>query len=225
MGDEKVKYEFPERIELFSDKLIEIITNFDLFSSGHYHWNKSTRTLGFIDTYSLLANSKNSKVAKGGILELYNSHSLDSEFIIGLGQEGNILGGFLAMNKGLFFTSIPYFSRNDDYSKHEKDLNINASERITIVTDVIHGASSVMNIIKDKVVSFENVKNIDLLSLFYISKEDTYNPNIFKSLDSRLNFYTVSDKIKIDKCQYKDDEYESCSIFCKKLERVHVFHS
>lgn len=225
LGEKKVVYKFPKRIELFSDKLLEIITNCNLFSSGHYHWNKTTRTLGFIDTYSLLANSKNSKVAKGGILELYNSHSLESEFIIGLGQEGNILGGFLAMNKGLHFTSVPYFSRKDDYSKHEKDLNINGSERITIVTDVVHGASSVINIIKDKVVSFENVKNIDLLSLFYISKENAYAPDMFKNLDSRLSFYTVSDKIKIDKCRCEDDKYESCSIFCKKLEKVHVFHS
>jgi len=225
IGGEEVKYEFPKKIELFSDRLLEIVTKNNLFSSGHYHWNSSTRTLGFIDTYSLLAKRENSKIAKGGILELFNTHALDSDFIIGLGQEGNVLGGFLAMNKGLPFTSIPYFSRSNDYSKHEKDLNINGKVKITIVTDVIHGASSVMNIIKEKVKSFENVEQIDLLSLFYISKENKYHPDIFSTLDSRLKFYTVSDKIKIDKCKYKDDEFETCSIFCNKLEKVHVFHS
>lgn len=224
LGDAKVSYQFPQKIELFSNKLLEIVTNNNFFSSGHYHWNTATRTLGFIDTYSLLAKRENSKVAKGGLLELFNSHSLASEFIIGLGQEGNVLGGFLAMNKGLPFTSIPYYSRKDDYSKQEKELNINGRKEITIVTDVIYSASSVMSILKEKVKSFENVEKIDLLSLFYISKEKDYNPEIFKSLDSRLKFYTVSDKIKIDKCSCKNGEH-NCSIFCNKLEKVHVFHS
>ena len=225
LGGKKVKYDIPEEIEQFSEKLLEIVTKNNLFSSGHYHWNPSTRTLGFIDTYSLLAKRETSLVAKGGILELYNSYSIESEFILGLGQEGNILGGFLAMNKGLPFTSIPYHSRKNDYSKQEKDLNLNGSKNITIVTDVIHGASSIMNIIKEKVKSFEAVETINLLSLFYVSKEKEYNPDIFNSLDKRLKFYTVSDKIKIDKCGYNDKEYKNCSIFKNELEKVHVFYS
>jgi predicted MPP superfamily phosphohydrolase len=225
LGNIVVNYEFPKKIELFSNRLIEIITKDNLFSSGHYHWNTSTRTLGFIDTFSLLSKRTNSMVAKGGILELYNSHNLDSDFIIGLGQEGNVLGGFLAMNKGLPFSSIPYYSRKDDYSIHEKDLNLNSCKKITIVTDVIYSASSVKSIIDEKVKSFENVTQINLLSLFYISKEKAYNPRLFSTLDSRLMYYTVSDKIKIDKCMCKHEEYEKCTIFCNKLEKVHVFHS
>ena len=225
IGDEKVNYEFPKKIELFSKKLVEIISNNNLFNSGHYHWNPSTRTLGFIDTYSLLSKRVNSLVAKGSILELYNSNILESDFILGIGQEGNVLGGFLAMDKGLPFTSIPYHSRNNDYSKHEKDLNIKGHKTITIVTDVIHSASSIMNIVKEKVKSFEHVEKINLLSLFYISKEKEYHPNIFSSLDKRIKFYTVSDKIKIDKCMYSNKEFGTCSIFCNKLEKVHIFYS
>jgi predicted MPP superfamily phosphohydrolase/orotate phosphoribosyltransferase len=225
IGGAQVAFEFPGRIQQFSNKLLEAISNNNIFSSGHYHWNTCTRTLGFIDTYSLLAKREHSQIAKGGILELFNTYSLESEFILGLGQEGNVLGGFLAMNKGLPFTSIPYHSRKDDYSEQEKDLNLNGYKKVTIVTDVIYSASSVMNIIKEKIKSFKNVETINLLSLFYISKEREYSPKVFSSQDNRLRFYTVSDKIKIDKCKYENDELESCSIFCNKLEKVHVFHS
>jgi predicted MPP superfamily phosphohydrolase len=137
------KYTFPERLARFSTRLLEIVQKNKLYKSGHYHWNPTTRTLGFIDTNKLLAQRASSLVAKGSILEAYNSNKVVSDYVIGLGQEGIILGGFLAREKGIPFTSIPYISRKADHSKQETELRLNGSKKITIVTDVIFSASSI----------------------------------------------------------------------------------
>jgi len=215
----QVKFSFPPKIELFSEKLVNIIQINQLYSSGHFHWTPFTRTLGLIDTYSLLSNRISSKVAKGAILELYNHYNIESDCVIGIGQEGIILGSFLACNKALPFTSIPYHSRKKHHSNHEAELKLEGMKKITFLTDVAYTGMSIKDILKDEI--FKNVERINLISLFYISKEITYQHDIFKENDPRLKFYTVCDKIRIDKCN--NDLKNGCSIFDNKLEKVYNF--
>lgn len=222
--DELVEYVFPERLELFSNKLLELVQKGKLYNSGHFHWNPSTRTLGFIDTNKLLSKRPSSLVAKGSILEAYNTHGIKSDYVVGLGQEGIVLGGFLAREKGISFTSIPYISRKQDYSKQEAELRLNGSKNIAIVTDVIFSGSSIKRIIEGHPKTFSDVENITIISIFYVSKEESYHPDMLKKIDSRIKFLAVCDKIKIDKCQFSDSEFCDCPIYFNKLEKVHEFY-
>jgi orotate phosphoribosyltransferase len=163
-----------------------------------------------------------SKVAKGAILELYNHYSIYSDCIIGIGQEGIILGSFLACEKSLPFLSTPHHSRKKDHSKHETELNLDDYKKITFITAVACTGMSIAEILTEKETVFKNVEIVSLISLFYISKDTEYQADIFKNLDNRLNFYTVCDKIRIDKC--KDETKNECSIFNNKLEKVHIFY-
>ena len=51
------------------------------------------------------------------------------------------------------------------------------------------------------------------------------NPDMLKTIDTRIKFIAVCDKIKIDKCQFSDKEFCNCPIYCNKLEKVHEFYN
>jgi len=207
-----------ETITFFSEKLAQIVASNKLYSSGHFHWNNHTRTLGLINTYALLTNKDSSKVAKGAVLQLFDEKVKESEYIIGIGQEGIILGSFIACHKNINFSSLPYHSRKKDYSKHENKLDLTGIKKITFVTDVTYTGHSIANILNEEV--FRNVEEANLISLFYISKQIKYTPEIFEELNSKLKFFMVCDKIKIDKCE---EEIVNCSICENKLEKVYEF--
>lgn len=207
----------------YSELFLQIIRANKFLKSGHFHWSKQSRTLGFIDTSLLFSNFEYLNIAKSALLALIQEKNIKPDLILGLGMEGNLLSGNLPIILNCKFSYYPYCSRKVDHTNKEIQVDFTNVKNLILLTDVTHKAVTINDLIKDEFDNLIHIENIYLISVFYISKNVPYADNMFNHFDERLKFYFVTDEIKIEECGCKVGK-ENCSIYKNKLDTVFEFY-
>jgi len=236
--DEAIFYDKSE----ISEKLYAIVRDKKLFHTGHFHWSDSSRAHNWIDVAKLLESHTDLYFAQNAVIDVINTFNLDenSDLIIGLGYEGNIISSKASIKFDIPYTSLPYSYRYNDHHDYEKRLNYDNSggayKRVLIITDVVNDGKTIRELIKKKEIDFfSNVEKIVVVSLFYTG-HNSINSNILNYMViegdkeasndyevSNLEFYTVK-SLRVEKCPYGRDYKSECFIYKDELSCVHLFY-
>lgn len=226
------------------DKLYEIIKEKKLFHQGHFHWSETSRAHNWIDTAKLLEDKEDLYFIKNSIINVLETMELikNTDLIIGLGYEGNIISSKASIKYPIPYTYLPYSYRWEDHNDFENKLNFDNSEgkykQVVLITDVVNDGRTIRKLVgkatREKTF-FEKVEKIIVVSLFYtghknidvdILNYDKLDDNE-KIGDEEVNniiFYTIK-QLRIEKCPYGDNYREECFILKDNLHCVHKFYS
>lgn len=216
----------------FQQKIYSIIKDKSLFQQGHFHWSESSRAHNWINVSRMLEDNKDLQMINDTIIDLIEQFDLDRDtnLMIGLGYEGNMIASKASMKYNFPYTYFPYSYRSKDHLDFENKLDFDNSEgqykNVIIVTDVVNGANTIKKFILERETTFfKNVEKIILISLFYTGDKvlnyKILNGETFKNIE----FYSVK-HLKVEKCPYKDYNYrDECIILKDKLNCVHKFYN
>ncbi|AZI69768.1 metallophosphoesterase [Cloacibacterium normanense] len=235
-----VKYENKD----IQNKLYNIIKEKKLFHQGHFHWSETSRAHNWIDTAKLLENKEDLYFIKNSIIDVLEKMNLvkNTDLIIGLGYEGNIISSKTSIKYSIPYTYLPYSYRWEDHNDFENKLNFDNSKgkyrQVLLITDVVNDGRTIRKLVGKETREkkfFERVEKIIVVSLFYTGHKDV-NINIlnFDNLEEKdkigdeivnnIEFYTIK-QLRIEKCPYGDDYKEKCFIMYDNLHCVHKFYS
>lgn len=211
---------------VYHDKIFKIVKENKYFVSGHFHWSDSSKAHNWINVPLFLSDRENLSLAQKAIFDVVQRNTLQFDFILGLGIEGNILATYTASRTGKRYSYLPYSYRYQDHAVYEKDLhieNVGEFKRILVITDVINNGKTVERLIEAEKGFFKEdiIESIDVVSLFYTG-DPIANP-LNQNTDTRVQNYFVS-HMKVEKCPYGNDFRETCMIYREKLDCVHEFY-
>lgn len=230
--------------KIIEDKLYKIIKDKKLFHQGHFHWSETSRAHNWIDTAKLLEDKEDLYFIKNSIIDVLEKMNLieNTDLIIGLGYEGNIISSKASIKYQVPYTYLPYSYRWEDHNEFENRLNFDNSEgkykQVVLITDVVNDGRTIRKLVgkatREKTF-FEKVDKIIVVSLFYTGHKNI-NVNIlnYNKLDedekigdeevNNIEYYTIK-HLKIEKCPYGDNYREECFILKDNLHCVHKFYS
>ncbi|GGF11452.1 3',5'-cyclic AMP phosphodiesterase CpdA [Chishuiella changwenlii] len=236
-----IKY---ENIDI-ENKLYDIIKEKKLFHQGHFHWSATSRAHNWIDTAKLLEDKEDLYFIKNSIIDILEKMNLieNTDLIIGLGYEGNIISSKASIKYPIPYTYLPYSYRWEDHNDFENKLNFENSDskfkQVILITDVVNDGRTIRKLVGKETREkkfFENVEKIIVVSLFYTGHIEDINVDILnynkleeaeKIDDEEVNnieFYTIK-KLRIEKCPYGDDFKEKCFIMNDNLHCIHKFYT
>lgn len=218
-----VVIEFPRLVE-YSNRLVKIVKENNYLKSGHFHWSPKTRTLGAIDTSAMFSKFEYLSLAKSAIHDLIKENDLTPNLVIGLGMEGNLLTANISSLLDCKTSFCPTISNIDHHNEFEKELNFEGVNNIALVSDVTSTGLSIKGLLDSNIELFKKIKKIYVISIFYISKNIKEPQVIFSDIDSRIEFYSICEEIKIDDCSYCGDSFKDCLISKENLETVYSFY-
>lgn len=212
----------------FQDYLMEVLKKDNLFHQGHFHWGKSSRSLNWIDTISLLSNRKYNKLIQGEMLRVIEENKIAYDMIVGIGIEGNILASPF-WGKYQPYTYLPYSYRYEEANACEKNMCLDNEkgkyENVLVITDVVHDGQSLRSLFWEKERDFfDNVKVISVLSLFYTGQSKIPFPKGFSGMDVKVKFYSLMN-IEVGRCPHEDNYRETCSNYKNRLCEVFKFYN
>lgn len=246
-----INEEFAESIYLgeYSEKIYEIIKKKKLFHSGHFHWSETSRAHNWIDITKLLENKDDLFTVKSSIIDIIETFELhkNCDLIIGLGYEGNIISSKAAIKYNIPYSSLPYSYRYNDHHAFEKELYFKNDDKkyknVIIITDVVNDGRTIRKLMRKEnreKAFFNNVDKVTVISLFYSGERDL-DVNVLNTKDKdfsenydwendyndvdNIQYFTVA-KLKVEKCPYKNNNYETdCVIYKDGLDCVHLFYN
>lgn len=156
------------------------------------------------------------------ILNILKSSSEVIDVLIGVGMEGNILGGYLNQYTDIPFTFTPVINKKEfNFFEREISFKEELYKTVVFVLDVINTGITIQKIIESFKGMLKNVEKILIVSIFYTG--ENYNIDLFKEkIDERIDFLTLCDEIKTTNCIKKDKK--ECFIYMNKLDKVHEFY-
>jgi 3',5'-cyclic AMP phosphodiesterase CpdA/adenine/guanine phosphoribosyltransferase-like PRPP-binding protein len=206
--------------------LVGFVKEKRLYKSGHFHWSDDAKSHNWIDTPNLLSSREVSTFCQKAIIEIVNNGKLTSDLIIGIGMEGCFLGSSVAIQLDQSFTFVPYEYRYKDHDTYETKLNHSTVKNVTIITDVVHSGNTIKRLLEYEKAFFNDTETINVISLFYTgSGKKNYDIDLLNEINSKLKFYTVCDKLRVETCPYGNDFEDKCQIYSKKIENVYEFYS
>lgn len=223
-----------------SEKLFEVVKSKKLFYSGHFHWSETSRAHNWIDVTKILNKQDDLTLANEAILEVITNNQVigNSDFLIGLGIEGNILATNLLLKYNKPYSFLPYSYRYDEHNRYEKKLNFENNgeyQRVLIITDVVNEGRTLRKLIgKREKEFFAGVEKIYVVSLFYTGQCDPINKNILNTthdscdrlndhIENRIEYYFALN-LRVEKCPYGENYREKCTIYKNDLSTVHRFY-
>lgn len=225
-------------------KLYKIIKDKKLFHQGHFHWSETSRAHNWIDTARLLEDKEDLYFIKNSIIDVLEKMDLikNTDLIIGLGYEGNIISSKTSIKYDIPYTYLPYSYRWEDHNDFENKLNFDNSKKkfkqVILITDVVNDGRTIRKLVGKETREkkfFDNVDKIIVVSLFYTGyKEINYNILNFNQLNTEeqkgdevvnnIDYYTIQN-LKIEKCPYGENYKEECFILKDNLHCVHKFYT
>lgn len=224
--------------------LYKIIKDKKLFHQGHFHWSETSRAHNWIDTTRLLEDKEDLYFIKNSIIDVLEKMDLikNTDLIIGLGYEGNIISSKTSIKHDIPYTYLPYSYRWEDHNDFENKLNFDNSKKkfkqVILITDVVNDGRTIRKLVGKETREkkfFDNVDKIIVVSLFYTGyKEINYNILNFNQLNieeqkgdevvNNIDYYTIQN-LKIEKCPYGENYKEECFILKDNLHCVHKFYT
>ena len=235
-----LKYENKE----IQNALYKIIKDKKLFHQGHFHWSETSRAHNWIDTARLLEDKEDLYFIKNSVIDVLEQMDLikNTDLIIGLGYEGNIISSKTSIKYNKPYTYLPYSYRWLDHNDFENKLNYDNSKKeykqVILITDVVNDGRTIRKLVGKETREkkfFDNVDKIIVVSLFYTGHKEV-NSNILnydtlteeeKKGDEVINnieYYTIQ-HLKIEKCPYGENYREECFILKDNLHCVHKFYT
>lgn len=226
------------------DNLYKIIKNKKLFHQGHFHWSETSRAHNWIDTARLLEDKEDLYFIKNSIIDVLEKMNLikNTDLIIGLGYEGNIISSKASIKYDIPYTYLPYSYRWEDHNDFENKLNFDNSDKkfkqVILITDVVNDGRTIRKLVGKETREkkfFDNVDKIIVVSLFYtghkavnfdilnydkLSEDEKKGDEIVNNIE----YYTIQ-QLKIEKCPYGDNYREECFILKDNLHCVHKFYT
>jgi orotate phosphoribosyltransferase len=239
-GNSILKYE-NEKIQ---NTLYKIIKNKKLFHQGHFHWSETSRAHNWIDTARLLEDKEDLYFIKNAVIDVLEQMKLieNTDLIIGLGYEGNIISSKTSIKYNIPYTYLPYSYRWQDHNDFENKLNFENSSKkfkqVILITDVVNDGRTIRKLVGKETREkefFDNVDKIIVVSLFYTGHKNV-NADILnydtltleeQKGDENINnieYYTIQ-HLKIEKCPYGEGYREECFILKDNLHCVHKFYT
>lgn len=224
--------------------LYKIIKDKKLFHQGHFHWSETSRAHNWIDTARLLEDKEDLYFIKNSIIDVLEKMDLikNTDLIIGLGYEGNIISSKTSIKYDIPYTYLPYSYRWEDHNDFENKLNFDNSKKnfkqVILITDVVNDGRTIRKLVGKETREkkfFDNVDKIIVVSLFYTGHKEI-NSNIlnFNQLSTEeqkgdenvnnIEYYTIQ-HLKIEKCPYGENYREECFILKDNLHCVHKFYT
>ncbi len=224
--------------------LYEIVKTKKLFHQGHFHWSETSRAHNWIDTARLLEDKDDLYFIKNAIIDVLEEMNLieNSDLIIGLGYEGNIISSKTSIKYNVPYTYLPYSYRWEDHNDFENKLNFenNAKtfKQVILITDVVNDGRTIRKLVGKETREkkfFDNVEKIIVVSLFYTGHKEVNSDILnFSNLTpeeqngdekvDKIEYYTIQ-HLKIEKCPYGDNYREECFILKDGLHCVHKFYT
>lgn len=213
------EYSFKEtdNLKYFKKRIINYIRERKLFKTGHFHWTESFRSHGLIDIFGLISNNEIQSLIISSFIELIKSKDIKVENMVGVGFEGNIIGSFLSMQ--FPWSNYSYIPNSNEYFNEFEKKTILGKNTITIIEDVIFQADSLTKLLNDNSENIKNIKQIDLITLFFCGNEKDLT-NISKI--PKLNFHYIFNEISIEGCPHKI--IENCPIVVNNLDNYYNFY-
>lgn len=212
----------------FQDLMIGILKKNNLFHQGHFHWGKSSRSLNWIDTITLLSSREYFKHIRNELIRFINANKIEYDFVLGVGMEGNILSAPL-FGSGCPYTYLPYSYRYDEANDCEKNMcvsNDGRYKKVLVLTDVVHQGRMLRSILEDKEKDFfSKVEQINILSLFYTGgKKIGDMPEGLHEMQEKVKYYALMN-MEVGKCPYGNDYAEKCANYNHRLCEVFKFYN
>jgi len=201
------------------DLLLDILKSDNLVKSGHFHWSQNRKTRTWIDINLLLGSKKTLQIIRNEFISIIKNLSTNIDLIVGLGIEGNVIASPLSVVFNSYYSYFPLPTRTD-HNEFEKELIKGEFKNIVLITDVIFEGNTVKEFIENQTEFFKDSEKIILLSIFYTGKEE-YNLSLFEStIDKRVIFNCITDKIKLEKCTL---DIARCEVCQSKLDFIYNF--
>lgn len=230
--------------EKIQNTLYNIIKTKKLFHQGHFHWSETSRAHNWIDTARLLEDKEDLYFIKNAVIDVLERMQLieNTDLIIGLGYEGNIISSKTSIKYDIPYTYLPYSYRWEDHNDFENKLNFENLDKefkqVILITDVVNDGRTIRKLVGKETREkkfFDNVDKIIVVSLFYTGHKDVNSDILnFDTLtkeeqkgDENVNnieYYTIQ-HLKIEKCPYGEDYREECFILKDNLHCVHKFYT
>lgn len=184
----------------FQNYLVNIIKRKNIFHQGHFHWGENSRSLNWIDLTSIFKDREATKSIQAELVKFIEKEQIKYEAVIGIGMDGNILAAPF-ITKEIPYSYLPYSYRYDKSHEVEQNPNFASNvQSVLIITDVVHSGNSIMELIVEKAKdSFDNIKEIHVVSLLYTGRRDG---DVFGS-EKRIKFHPMA-AIEIAQCPYED---------------------
>lgn len=230
--------------EKIQSALYKIIKDKKLFHQGHFHWSETSRAHNWIDTARLLEDKEDLYFIKNAVIDVLEQMNLieNTNLIIGLGYEGNIISSKTSIKYNIPYTYLPYSYRWMDHNDFENKLNFENLDKkfkqVILITDVVNDGRTIRKLVgkesREKKF-FDNVDKIIVVSLFYTGHKDVNSDILnFNTLtkeeqkgDENINnieYYTIQN-LKIEKCPYGENYRDECFILRDNLHCVHKFYT
>ena len=206
--------------DVLKEKIFNLITyvqKYNLFKSGHFHWNDNFRTHGLIDINFLVSRKEPLEYIVKMFYNKIKAENIDVQnnvMMIAIGIECNIIGARLSVLFPNYHYSFIPDPDKKEYSDVEKEIKEGNFKNIILLKDIIFEAKSTKKLFGDlKIID----KNIYVFSLFYCGKK-TKEKNIFGTVN--IIHSSICNEIEIPKCQYSSGK-EKCPIAEYKLEQIY----
>lgn len=230
--------------DLVQNNLYGIIRDKKLFHQGHFHWSETSRAHNWIDTTRLLEDKDDLLFVNKAVIDVLESMNLieNTDLIIGLGYEGNMIASKASIKYTIPYTYLPYSYRWDDYNEFENKLHFENDgkeyKQVILITDVVNDGRTIRKLVgktEREKEFFDNVDKIIVISLFYTGQEvlnyDILNYNMLSEkgkegdeVVNNIEYYTVQ-QLKIEKCPYGDNYKTECFILKDNLHCIHKFYT
>lgn len=225
-------------------KLYEIIKEKKLFHQGHFHWSETSRAHNWIDTAKLLEDKEDLYFIKNSIIDVLENIKLieNTDLIIGLGYEGNIISSKASIKYPIPYTYLPYSYRWEDHNDFENKLNFENTKadfkQVVLITDVVNDGRTIRKLVGKETREkkfFSKVEKIIVVSLFYTGHKNIdvdilnydkldENEKIGDEEVNNIEFYTIK-QLRIEKCPYGDNYKDECFILKDNLHCIHKFYT
>jgi hypothetical protein len=166
----------------------------------------------------------------------------NTDLIIGLGYEGNIISSKASIKYDIPYTFLPYSYRWKDHNEFENKLNFENQDKkfktVLLITDVVNDGRTIRKLVGKETREkkfFDNVEKIIVVSLFYTGQEEINNDilnydklpekqKVGDEIVNNIEFYTIK-HLKVEKCPYGENYKDECFILKDNLHCVHKFYS
>lgn len=230
--------------DLVQNDLYGIIRDKKLFHQGHFHWSETSRAHNWIDTTRLLEDKDDLLFVNKAMIDVLESMNLieNTDLIIGLGYEGNMIASKASIKYTIPYTYLPYSYRWNDYNEFENKLHFENEgkdyKQVILITDVVNDGRTIRKLVgkEDREKKFfDNVDRIIVVSLFYTGQADlnydilNYNMLSEKGKEgdevvNNIEYYSVQ-QLKIEKCPYGENYKTECFILKDNLHCIHKFYT
>lgn len=179
--------------------------------NGHYRVNSRISARDRINTKKLIYDVD---IFKSIVDEFSNYIRGDNNYIIGIDFIGMKVASLLAAKTHNFFSYIISDQYKEFYGIHDKNMNIDNTKNIILLTDVIVTGDRVLSIIerlkKDEDVNDDNIKKI--LTIF---KRDGISDKGISTIENKIIYLNNEIDIQAcskEKCIYKVDGKNHCEL-------------